>query len=134
MSRCLPGAGAEQITQQTGRRVAASGLRLRAIEVARRRGQRDQVRHRNLMRDLTAIGIGDGIEVARLQQRAAVRGRVHGVGQPDALLDDPAQPVHGDQRRDGAGQQDEARDQGLPALRRRMAVARHHLPPATLPP
>ena len=55
-------------------------------------------------------------------------------GQPDALLDDPAQPVHGDQRRDGAGQQDEARDQGLPALRRRMAVARHHLPPATLPP
>lgn len=86
------------------------------------------------MRDLTAIGIGDGIEVARLQQRAAVRGRVHGVGQPDALLDDPAQPVHGDQRRDGAGQQDEARDQGLPALRRRMAVARHHLPPATLPP
>ncbi|WZB72246.1 hypothetical protein WJ968_12675 [Achromobacter xylosoxidans] len=56
------------------------------------------------------------------------------MGQPDALLDDPAQSVHGDQRRDGAGQQDEARDQGLPALRRRMAVARHHLPPATLPP
>ncbi|MNV39159.1 hypothetical protein D3C71_1307290 [compost metagenome] len=111
-----PHVGAKQHGDQAGWRIAAAALRLQGVDVLRGCAKRDQMRHGDLMGDLRAVDVSDGVERARLLKRAAVGCRIRRMGQAAACLHRLAQVVQDDEGGRGHRHHQHAQDQRLALL------------------